>query len=91
MYQQDILSNPDIMNTARSKKQVENARYNERKKEQQSTAKRVNFADRIESLENMVHSHPFVQQVIHTKDRVTAIVLYIQEQIEDIQWFCCST
>ena len=90
VYQQHVLAEPNDIDAPRAKKQVENIRYNEKKKDQQSTGKRANFADHIERLENMVQTHPYVQQVIHTKDKVPMIILYTNEMLEDCKRFCAS-
>ena len=38
----------------------------------------------------LVHNHPFVRQVIHSKQRVPSVVLYLHEQIKDMLRSCCA-
>ena len=47
-----------------------------------------NLADNVQILENMVHSHPFVQQVINYKDASPAAIVYTSNQINDVRRFC---
>ena len=47
-----------------------------------------NFADNIQRVENMVHSHPFVQSVIHNKNTIPSVICYTEEHILDIRQFC---
>ena len=70
-------------------KQIKNKKYYEKKKDQGSNeGYKRNFADNVIRVENMVHTHPFVQSVIHTKDKVPAVICYTPEQLLDIQRFC---
>ena len=36
----------------------------------------------------MVYTHPFMQQVVHTKDKVPTVILYTAEQLFDIDRLC---
>ena len=73
-------------------KQIRNKKYNEAKKEHlrenPSITFRKNLADHIQVLENMVHNHPYVQQVINFKNASPAVILYTAQQIHDIKHFC---
>ena len=72
-------------------KQVQNKKYNDNKRDRQNHNTgmyRNNFADNVQGVENMVYTHPFVQQVIHTKDKVPTVILYTQEQLLDIERSC---
>jgi len=43
------------------------------------------------SVENMLHTNPFVQLVMQAKDKVLCIILYTEEQLQDIRRLCCSS
>ena len=76
VHQEMILEN-STAEAPRCMKQVENAKYNEKKREQthDGSSKRGNFADHIYHLDNIVHSHDFVQGVFHTKGKVPTVIL----------------
>ena len=46
-----------------------------------------NVADELLQVLAMMNDHPFVQQVIHRKDQVPAIICYTQDQITDLKHF----
>ena len=68
-------------------KQVQNKKYYQRRKERESQNKTVNyrsnFSDNVQVVENLVHKHPFVQQVIHTKDKVPTV-----SNMLDLERYC---
>ena len=69
----DIILNGDICNGPRDCKQVANQAYNLKKSQKMAGSydgKLSNFADHVQCVMQLVHSHPFVQQVIHSKERV---------------------
>ena len=74
-----------------TRKHVENTKYRQAKKEQPAGGRRGNFADHIMSVENMLHTNPFVQLVLQAKEKVPCIILYTEEQLQDIRRFCCSS
>ena len=55
-----------ITEAPRSKKQIENAKYYEKKKTEQVSGARGNFADHVQHLQNIVHEHQVVQSVKST-------------------------
>ena len=61
---------------------------NKKKDQGSNEGYKRNFADNIIRVENMVHIHPFVQSVVHTKDKVPSVNCYTPEQLLDIQRFC---
>ena len=87
-YQEEILGNENIFDAPRSRKQVENAKYRDKKGEKKGDS--ANFADHMTSVENMVQTHPFVQLVSHSKGKVPCVILYTEDQIKDLGRFCCS-
>ena len=88
IYQEEILENENIFDAPRSRKQVENAKYRDKKGEKKGDS--ANFADHMTSVENMVQTHPFVQLVSHSKGKVPCVILYTEDQIKDLGRFCCS-
>lgn len=79
------------MGGPRSRKQVANMRYMEKKQRQRLSQKnQVNFTDHVQNIETMVKTHEFVQRVEVGKDKVPAIILYTENQLLDIKRFCCS-
>ena len=89
IYQDEIIRNPDPMSSPRSRKQVENAKY--RQKRGNTQEKRANFADHVVQIENLVLTHPCVQMVIHAKEKVPSVILYTAEQLQNVARFCCSS
>ena len=63
----------------RSQKQVENAKCRVKKADQKTFGPNPNIT-----------THEFVQQVSLSKDKVPTIVLFTEEQIMDVNRFCCS-
>ena len=54
----------------RKTKQIKNIKYKEQRKERSTQGLPIysqNLADNVQVLENMVHQHPYVQQVINYK------------------------
>ena len=47
-----------------------------------------NLADNIQMLENMPHTHSFVQQVVNYKEASPAVIIFTSRQISDIRRFC---
>ncbi len=88
VYEQHTLAESDIIDAPRSKKQVENVRYSTKKKEHQPTEKRANFTDQIGQLQNMVQTHPLVQELIHTKGKIPSVVLFTKEQVLCLSAHC---
>ena len=76
----------------RNLKQVQNKKYNERKKEKEAKGRKGSgsgLADNFQNIINTVHSDPFVQNVITTKHHIPMIVLFEEKQIMDVKRFCC--
>ena len=74
-----------------TRKHVKNAKYRQAKKQRPAGGRRGNFADHIMSVENMLHANPFVQLVMQAKEKVPCIILYTEEQLQNIRRFCCSS
>lgn len=48
---------------------------------------RGNFSDQVLAVEDLLKTSPFVQTVIHSKYKVPSVILYTDDQIEDIRQF----
>jgi len=42
------------------------------------------------AVEELLHTHPFVRLVMQAKDKVPCVVLYTDEQLQDIRRLCCT-
>jgi len=73
------------------RKQVDNAKYRQAKKERKGSGRRGNFADHVQSVEDMLQTNPFVQLVLQAKDKVPCVILHTDEQLQDIWRLCCSS
>ena len=73
----------------RSQKQVENAKCRAKKADQKTSSNKHHFSDQIQTLQTLVTTHEFVQ-VSLSKDKVPTIILFTEEQIMDVNRFCCS-
>jgi hypothetical protein len=95
IYEEMILD--DSLSAPRDLKQVQNAKHLEQKKKRCKVSKdsmnqnrRKNTADDIITLLNNMHDHPFIQEIIQTKGKPPAVILYLKEQIDEIKMFCSS-
>ena len=75
----------DSINAPKDTKQIRNAKYRNKQKEKPMYSK--NVADELLQVLAMMNDHPVVQQVIHRKDQVPAIICYTQDQITDLKHF----
>ena len=74
--------------------QVKNQKYIENRHRRGNTApNRGNAADHIQVIKHFEEepdSHPFARCVIRGHQQIPAIIMYIDEQLQDIRRFCCS-
>ena len=88
------ISQPDEVGGPRSRKQLSNMKYNEkrrREREENDDGYKKNIADHFQNLENMVKTDgTFVRSVKVSQGRVPAAVLYTDDQMKDLQRFCFS-
>lgn len=86
----DVYNLNDSFEGPRNKRQVTNAKSRMTKADKFGTAVHsANFADQIACVEEMQHHQPFIQQIICQSGKVPCVILYSQEQIEDLKRFCC--
>nr|XP_039265772.1 uncharacterized protein LOC120341348 [Styela clava] len=76
----------------RNLRQIENARFNQKKKKQGAGIKiyHKNYADEILEVINMAQTNEFVQKVTHSKMESVNVTLFFEEQCLDLKRFCCS-
>ena len=94
IYEEMILD--DSLSASRDLKQIQNTKHLEQKKKRGKVSKdpyqnkRKNTADDIITLINNVYDHPFIQEIIQTKGKPPAVILYLKEQLDEIKMFCSS-
>ena len=75
----------------KSKNQIENATYRGKLQQEETTTHKDNFAHHILTLMNSTQTIEFVQDIhISKNDKVPCVILYTDDQIQDIKRFCCS-
>lgn len=74
----------------KSSRQIHDKVSREKKKlsEHNNLLRRNNVADDVLSVLSEVHSSPFIQQVINTKNKNPSIILYTSDQIADLKSNC---
>ena len=85
----------DPITTPRDLKQVQNKKYLQNKKKRYQTnectqQRQKNTADDIIALLNMIHVHPFIQEIVQTKGKPPGVILYLKEQLQEMKMFCSS-
>ena len=74
----------------RNLKQVSDKKNYDKKKKKLPHTHQKNIADHFQHINNIVHTHPLVHDVIYSKDHVPSFILYTDEQIKDVKRFCAS-
>ena len=77
----------------RDLKQVQNAKYLAKKRKKTATISnhRVNVADDIQMVLSEFHEHPFMQEIIQQKGKPPCVILYLEDDLNDILNFCTSS
>ena len=88
VYNKLILNSEDDFLEPRNMKQIYNKMHHNKRILQPTSF--GNFADQVQHITSSMHENKFIQQVIHTKGARPAVILYSNEQIEDIKANCCS-
>lgn len=93
VYEHMVLEDP--ITAPRDLKQVQNTKYLQNKKNRCKASnctqeRRKNTADDIITLLNMIHEHPFVQEIVQTKGKLPGVILYLKEQLQEMKMFCSS-
>ena len=74
----------------RDLKQVQNAKYQAKKKKTGHVPHLKNIADEVQTLLSDVHEHPFIQEIIQTKGKPPSVILYLDDNLRDIKQFCST-
>ncbi|CAG2244601.1 unnamed protein product [Mytilus edulis] len=80
----------DSMEAPRDLKQIQNFKYNEKKRERPHQQKASNNADDIQTLMSMQHGHPFIKEIVQLSGKPPSVVVYTDEQLLDLKKFCSS-
>lgn len=76
----------------RDLKHVQNAKYHAAgSKRTDKGHYRKNIADEMQILLSDIHNHPFIQEIVQTKGKPPSIILYLENNLKDINQFCTST
>lgn len=71
-------------------KQIQNFKYNELKKIRPQHQKAANNADDIQTLLSMQHGHPFIKEIVQLSEKPPSVIVYTDDQLQDIKGFCSS-
>lgn len=87
--------NNDELHGPRNRKQVSNKKYNDKKKkciaENGQYISRGNIADHLNEIDNILaDKNSIVKSVIRDNGKAPCIILYNDEQLDDIKKLCCS-
>jgi len=80
----------DSMEAPRDLKQVQNFKYNEKKKARPRHNSATNNADDVQTLINMQHDHSFMKEIVQLAGKPPSVILYTDEQLQDLKKFCTS-
>ena len=76
------------MTCARDFDVIRNQKYQAKKKEHEGKrSQRANVADELLEVIGMIDKHPFVQTILHNKNKVPTIICYTESQIKDLKSF----
>ncbi len=89
IYEQMVLNGSDC--GPRDLKQVQNAKYRNKKQKTNNKLYCQNVADEIQTLLSEMHDHPFIQEIIQTKGKPPSVILYLEDNLRDIEQFCTPT
>ena len=82
------LKKDDSMNCARDFEVIRNQKYLQKKKQEGKRPQQgSNVADELLEVIGMTDNHPFVQSIIHNKNKVPTIICYTDSQIKDLKSF----
>jgi len=79
----------DEENAPRDLKQVQNIKQKV-SRENKPPGNRTNLADDIQTVLNMLQDDNYVEQVISRKGKPPCVILYLDQQLNDVKRFCCG-
>ncbi|GFN82620.1 hypothetical protein PoB_000912600 [Plakobranchus ocellatus] len=71
-----------------NKRQIYNAKARAKYQGQEHVHK-ANFADEVAAVEELQHTMPFVRLIIRQSQKTPCIILYTEDQLNDVKRFCC--
>ena len=83
----EICSSCDFFEGPTNIRQIYNAKARAKKGPQD--VHKATFANEVAAVEELQHSMPFLQLILRQRQKVPCIVLYTQDQLEDLKRFCC--
>jgi hypothetical protein len=89
IYEHMVLNGSDC--APRDLRQVQNAKYHNKKQKTNNKLYCQNVADEIQTLLSVMHDHPFIQEVIQTKGKPPSVILYLEDNLRDVELFCTPT
>ena len=93
VYSDMILDADDSLEVPRNLKQVQNMKHRIacEKRTGRGEEHRKNTADGLQTVFNMINDHPFVQEVLGNKGKPPMVILYTEDQLNDVKNFCTSS
>ena len=83
----EIYSSCDFFEGPTNIRQIYNAKA--RAKQGPQDVHKATFANEVAAVEELQHSMPFLQLILRQRQKVPCIVLYTQDQLQDLKRFCC--
>ncbi|GFO24874.1 hypothetical protein PoB_005137900 [Plakobranchus ocellatus] len=84
----DIYLSGDSFEGPTNKRQIYNAKARA-KHQGQEHAHKANFADEVAAVEELQHTMSFVRLIIRQSQKSPCIILYTEDQLNDVKRFCC--
>ena len=82
----------DSYSAPRDLKQVQNTKFSEKNaySKPSKTKSKRNLADEIQDILNKLHEHPYVQEIDSRKGKLPGIILYTEQQMNELKKLCKS-
>ena len=74
----------------RDLKQVQNAKYQQKKETKPTNQKSANNSDDLQHLLSILGDHPYMQEDIQLKGKPPCIIAYTSDQLQDLKNFCST-
>jgi hypothetical protein len=74
----------------RDLKQIQNAKYQQKKETKPTNQKSANNSDGLQHLLSILGDHPYMQEVIQFKGNPPCIIAYTSDQLEDLKKLCST-
>ena len=94
IYDEFAQNSDDLKMIPRNLKQLHNKKYNLKKKNSESSQSgklyNNNYSDEIIQVISMAQTVSFVRKIIHKKEEPLCVILYEENQIQDLKRFCVT-